>query len=150
MRGSKKPEGDARVTLEHLLELALIVVPFVCAGVVAWLGPNRAGAVRWISVGASIACLVCAVVLAWQFTELRAGQRAPVAKTMPTFTPEFVPGSTAEKPHSTAWDLMPLGVGAVQFYLGVDGLNIWLIVLTAVLMLPGVLVSWTHVSERVN
>src|SRR5207237_1995360 len=46
--------------------------------------------------------------------------------------------------------LLPLGNGAVQFYVGIDGLNIWLVMLTAVLILPCVLVSWTHVSERVN
>jgi NADH-quinone oxidoreductase subunit M len=138
------------VTLEHLLQLALILVPLLCAIVAAALGARRAEAVRWVSVGASVACLVFAVLLAWKFTELRGGQRPSVTKSTTTFTPEFVPGSTAERPHGTEWDLMPLGVGAVQFYLGVDGINIWLIVLTAVLMLPSVLVSWTHVSERVN
>jgi NADH-quinone oxidoreductase subunit M len=138
------------VTLEHLLQLALILVPFVGAIVVASLGAKRAEAVRWVSVGVSVACLFFAVLLAWQFCELRAAQSPSTARTTPTFTPEFVPGSTAEKPHGTDWNLMPLGFGAVQFYLGVDGLNIWLILLTAVLMLPSVLVSWTAVSERVN
>src|SRR5262249_29132002 len=32
----------------------------------------------------------------------------------------------------------------------IDGLNVWLVALTAVLMVPSVLVSWTAVSERVN
>jgi NADH-quinone oxidoreductase subunit M len=32
----------------------------------------------------------------------------------------------------------------------VDAISLWLVLLTAVLMLPSVLVSWTHISERVN
>src|SRR5262249_21625739 len=64
--------------------------------------------------------------------------------------PEFVPGSTADTPHRTTWDLLPFDKAAIQFYVGVDGLNIWLVVLTAVLFLPSVLVSWTHITERVN
>src|SRR5262249_51531993 len=63
---------------------------------------------------------------------------------------EFVPGSTKERPHETRWAVMPVGNGKIQFFLGIDGLNIWLIVLTAVLMLPCVLVSFRHVTERVN
>ena len=39
---------------------------------------------------------------------------------------------------------------AIQFYIGVDGLNLWLIVLTALLMVPAVLVSWKSVKERDN
>ena len=39
---------------------------------------------------------------------------------------------------------------AIQFYIGLDGLNIWLVVLTALLMVPSVLVSWNAISERVN
>src|SRR5262249_38206016 len=61
-----------------------------------------------------------------------------------------VPGSTAANPHATTWDLLSLGSGSIQFFVGVDGLNLWLVVLTAVLFLPSVLVSWTHITERVN
>ena len=32
--------------------------------------------------------------------------------------------------------MLPLGRGAVQFYIGLDGLNVWLIMLTAALTLP--------------
>src|SRR6185295_7403602 len=40
--------------------------------------------------------------------------------------------------------------GAVEFYLGLDGLNVWLIVLTAVLLFSSVLVSWKGIEERAN
>ncbi|HYV39942.1 MAG TPA: NADH-quinone oxidoreductase subunit M [Gemmataceae bacterium] len=120
------------MALEQLLELSLIALPLVGAIVVAALGPRRGEAVRAVSVGVAIVCLGCAGALAAGFMAL---DRRPAA-----FAPEFV----------ASWELLPLGSGAVHFFIGVDGLNIWLVVLTAVLILPCVLVSWTHVTERVN
>lgn len=36
----------------------------------------------------------------------------------------------------------------IQFALGVDGISLWLITLTAVLMIPSVLVSWEAIQDR--
>src|SRR5207247_110995 len=82
-------------------------------------------------------------------------QRTVPLPTLPTFRPEFVPGSISTNPadpdcHTTTWNLLPLGPGAIQFYIGLDGLNVWLVVLTAVLLLPSVLISWNHINERDN
>ena len=44
----------------------------------------------------------------------------------------------------------PPALGAIQFYLGIDGINVWLVVLTAVLMVPSVLISWNVIHERAN
>src|SRR4029077_19376556 len=62
--------------------------------------------------------------------------------SVPTFHPQFV----------TQMEVLRLGSEgeAIHFYVGVDGLNVWLIVLTAVLMVPAVLVSWTSIGERAN
>jgi NADH-quinone oxidoreductase subunit M len=136
------------VALEQTLELGLIGLPLVGAVLAVALGPRRGDAVRAVSAAVSVACLAMAAVLAWQFVQLdRRGLRA---SEQLTFTPEFVCGSTADNPHATTWDMVPLGVASVQFFVGVDGLNLWLVVLTAVLMLPCVLVSWLQVTERVN
>src|SRR5262249_27335421 len=72
-----------------------------------------------------------------------------------TFQPEWVPGAAREGDHTTTWTLLSLTrsreqAGEIQFFLGIDGLNIWLIVLTNLLMVSAVLVSWTAVTERVN
>jgi NADH-quinone oxidoreductase subunit M len=143
------------MTFDHQALLWLLALPLMSGAFVAVLGPDRGRRVRWVSLGASLATLALALLLAGRFmsleghgTDLRPqpGKRA----VLPTFQPEFVPGSTPDAPHRTSWDLLPLGTGAIQFYVGVDGLNIWLVVLTAVLFLPSVLVSWTHISERVN
>jgi NADH-quinone oxidoreductase subunit M len=45
---------------------------------------------------------------------------------------------------------VPEGKGgpAVQFYLGVDGLNLWLVALASLMMVPAILVSWESVREK--
>src|SRR5262245_6916736 len=129
--------------LLRILVMLLVAVPFAGAVVVAALGPRRLDAVRWISLGVTLFGLAAAVVVAVAFASLT--DHAPDK----TFAPEFVPGAGAD-PHATTWDLLPLGRGAVQFYVGIDGLNVWLIVLTAILMVSAVLVSWTSVTERGN
>src|SRR5262249_6135229 len=112
--------------------------------------PNRANAVRWVSLLATIAGLVLAAVVAFSYCR----QPPPADVTPKTFQPVFVPGSTADDPHHTTWNMVQLGLtpgsGPIQFYLGIDGLNVWLVLLTAVLMVPSVLVSWTAVGERPN
>ena len=46
--------------------------------------------------------------------------------------------------------MLALGPGVIQFFVGIDGLNVWLIVLTTLLLVASVLVSWKAVTERVN
>jgi NADH-quinone oxidoreductase subunit M len=86
---------------------------------------------------------------------------SPAGQT--TFRPRFVPGATVLSPDKTTWNLIdfnlgrPLStdkhapkLGAVQFYVGLDGLNVWLIALTALLMVSSVLISWNAITERVH
>jgi NADH-quinone oxidoreductase subunit M len=70
-----------------------------------------------------------------------------------------VPGSQSSNTTATTWNLIDFNaagtqkdkrLGAIQFYVGIDGINIWLIVLTQILMVASVLISWTSVTERVH
>jgi NADH-quinone oxidoreductase subunit M len=139
------------------LLVLLLVIPAVAAAVVALLGIGRAGVARWVSLGATTAVLVLALIVAVSFAGLHGERdqadqrdRAQDPSAPPTFRPEFVPGAGSD-PHQTTWNFMSLGQGSsVQFYIGLDGLNVWLVVLTAVLMVPAVLVSWTSIQERVG
>jgi len=144
----------ALLTFDHVVLLWLLFLPLLGAIVVAALGVNQRDLIRWISLGTSVVVLVLALVLAGRFMALDRSTVAAVdpakPQAAPTFKPEFVPGSTDEDPHATTWDWVSFGPGKIQFYLGVDGISIWLVVLTAVLFLPSVLISWTHISERVN
>jgi len=155
--------------LQPRLELlTLLALPLVAGIVVGMLGPRRANAVRWISAGVAFVTLFLALLVTGRFMHLHvkhsqeiASVRVDVPNRMPTFRPEFVPGSpgiqrdgdgrvTGRNPWGTSWDLLPLGSGAVQFYIGLDGLNVWLVLLTAALTPPAVLVSWRGIKERVN
>jgi NADH-quinone oxidoreductase subunit M len=74
---------------------------------------------------------------------LIARNAAPAAGT-PTFEPAFV----------TRVDLLRLASGipgsGPQFFIGIDGLNLWLIALTSFLLVPSVLVSWNSITDRAN
>ncbi len=141
--------------MSSILLLGLLVVPFGAAIVVAALGPRRLAAIRQISLAATLVTLLCALILAVQFALVRPDTAGSAATT---FRPEFVPGDPGNT-HTTTWDLISFPVNtetppgrnpAVQFYVGVDGINIWLLLLTALLLVPSVLVSWTAIQERVN
>jgi NADH-quinone oxidoreductase subunit M len=134
--------------------LGLMIVPFAAALVIAFLGNKRAAEARWVALGASLVGLVLALLLTISFVETRA--KTPFDPSVSkTFEPEFVPGATAASPRTTTWTIVSFGdpqrpVGTVQFFIGIDGLNVWLILLTAFLMVPSVLVSWNAITERVN
>ncbi len=134
--------------LYRILLLVLLGLPAVAVAVVALLGPRRASLVRQVCLAVTLVDAVLACVLAFGFLEAR--EAAPLKDNAATFRPEFVPGSTAASPHTTTWDVLDLGKGAVQFYIGLDGLNIWLVVLTTFLMVAAVLCSWNSIEERVN
>jgi NADH-quinone oxidoreductase subunit M len=78
------------------------------------------------------------------------------------FTPIAVPGDPGHdndpdsQVHETAWSLLPLGprpgpdipAPEVQFFVGLDGLNVWLVGLTSLMTVISVLVSWDSVTDR--
>jgi NADH-quinone oxidoreductase subunit M len=83
------------------------------------------------------------------------------------FAPQFVPGDPLPggKPsYSTTYDLLPIygtvqssepgthpqrvKLGAAQLFIGLDGMNVWLVALASFMMLPVVLISWDTIHER--
>jgi NADH-quinone oxidoreductase subunit M len=131
--------------------LGLLVVPFAAALLIAFL--RQAAQARWIALAAAVIDLVLASFLTLSFVETRA--KTAFDADSKTFVPVFVPGSTAAAPHETTWTMMSFGNvdrprGVVQFFIGLDGINVWLVLLTAFLMVPSVLVSWNAVQERAS
>jgi|SRR5262245_111366 len=77
------------------------------------------------------------------------------------FAPKFVPGDPmpgGQQSYSTTWDVVPFygtategertKLGAAQFFIGLDGLNNWLVALSSFMMVPVVLFSWDSVRHR--
>jgi NADH-quinone oxidoreductase subunit M len=129
------------------LVLLLLAIPFGAGVVVALLGPDRTGLARQISLAATLVCLVVAAIVAVNYADFRA-RESQIPDTGEAKTPTFAPAFT------TVHDLIRLGPAsseeAIQFFVGLDGLNVWLVVLTAVLMVPAVLVSWSAIDERTH
>jgi NADH-quinone oxidoreductase subunit M len=134
----------------------LLVLPVLAAIVVAALGPRRGKAIRWISLGTALLGLLLAALLAVDFVRLRqakngAGELEPArASVPPTFEPELKTRFNLLHLRGLYEDAAKTKPTVIRFFVGIDGLNIWLIVLTAVLMLSAVLISWTAIQVRVN
>jgi NADH-quinone oxidoreductase subunit M len=119
----------------------LLLLPLVSAILVALIGAKYSSFARSASLVSTIISLFLAGIAAVVFS---AGQHTALKDPLPS-TPEFRPEMVTKIP------LVPMGQGAgIEFYIGIDGLNIWLVVLTALLMVSSVLVSWHAVKERVH
>jgi NADH-quinone oxidoreductase subunit M len=134
------------------LLLLLLALPLATALLVALLGPGRTLAVRWVSLFSALASLLLATVISISFAIARTWEAPAVdiTKGTLTFDSDWIKYKTRENLlplHTTADGTVD---SAIQFYVGIDGLNIWLILLTAVLMLTCVLVSWTAITQRVH
>jgi NADH-quinone oxidoreductase subunit M len=121
------------------LLILLLVVPAVAAVLAAALGAQNRPAVRAVSLAAVLVNLAITVAVLCAAVPRLQGRPDNAS----TFQPEFV----------TVANLLTFGSdgsSAVQFYIGVDGLNLWLIALTSVLMVPSVLIGWESITERAN
>jgi NADH-quinone oxidoreductase subunit M len=144
----------------RFLVILLVALPALAAIVAALLGPGRTALIRQICLAITLTDALIALVLAVAFCggrelavrSVQGEDRVFLGKNeVTTFHPDIVPGAHGEDVHRTTWTLIDLGPrGAIQFFVGIDGLNIWLIVLTAVLMVASVLISWDSITERTN
>jgi NADH-quinone oxidoreductase subunit M len=126
--------------------VALIVIPLLSAIVAASLGHARAPAVRWTALGSTVLSLVLSIGLA---SEL-AGKRYEKSPNLKSFAPEYETNLVVlplEQKSAAGDDVAP---AAIRFHVGVDGISIWLVALTSLLMFCAVLGSWTAITERVN
>jgi NADH-quinone oxidoreductase subunit M len=128
------------------LLLVLLALPLVTAIATALLGPGRAQAVRWISLVSTVASLVLAIIITVDFATPRVIAQGAL-QGPPTFDPQFATRVNMLPLYTTAEGTVD---SAIQFYIGIDGLNVWLVLLTALLMVTCVLVSWTAVTDRVH
>jgi len=142
---------------DRLLLPLLLAIPIGGAIVAALMGAQRGKSIRRVSLAATLSALALSIIIAWNYAEsvAHAGSSRPRTDAPTTFLPQMVPGAdTSGDPSVTTWDLLSIGPNgaAVQFYVGIDGMNVWLVVLTCLLMCSAVLVSWdsSQVQERVN
>jgi NADH-quinone oxidoreductase subunit M len=135
--------------LRYLLPV-LIALPAAAAIVAGLLGPRRGPAIRWVSLAAALVGLVLALILAIDFAQLKAQQAPPSGSPVKTFDPKLTTKLNLLTLPGAYEDLEKKQPTTIRFFVGIDGLNVWLVVLTALLMVSAVLISWTAVTERVN
>ena len=154
----------------RILVLVLVLLPLVAAAVLPLFGRFARRAALYTAL---LHLVVTAVVVFGSVIVL--DERGRMARTTPDpnpqqFRPEFVPGDpglvgTADgSTHRTRFTLLSLtdtpafepgtknslyhAGPHVQFFLGIDGLNLWLVVLCSIMMLPAILVSWDAIVDR--
>jgi len=133
------------------LVLLLVLVPLASAVVVPLFGRFARRVALWLAIlhlGLTAAVIIPAVPV------LR--DRDLTVRGMP-LEPVFVPGSQEGASDHTMWTLLSLAseptahgkVGPnIQLFLGVDGVNIWLVALASLILIPAILVSWESITER--
>lgn len=98
----------------------LIIIPLLTA--IALLLLRNAAQVKWVALAGSVLQLVLAFVLLYTFRQQR------------------IEGNTAQMLFETTYNWFPSW--GISFHLGVDGISVAMILLTAFVVIAGVLVSW--------
>lgn len=135
----------------HVLLLTMLFLPLLTAAVVFFIGSGNAMLVKRLSLGATIVTFVLSVILCLQYrpSSLSDKEISP-GRPLATADAPFQPDDQFTVNRS--WLTFHTGdnnVVEIRFHLGVDGLSLWLIALTALLMIPSVLISWNSITERV-
>lgn len=154
-------------TIRLLLPL-LIGLPLIAAILLPLFARSTASA-RRVAIGAALVhLLLTALVVESARPTLAArhavGDHALQSERDRVFSPEFVPGdpgidrkdkegrTVRANAHTTTWELAPFAkdnpdVKGVQFFIGLDGLNLWLVALTSLMLVPVILISWDSIDE---
>src|SRR5690349_12026678 len=124
------PMSEAAVVL-------LILVPLLSAILAGVLGPARAPAVRWVALGSTLLSLLLTFSIVSEYTAPRYDATPNLEKFVPKFETNvvFLP---VEKPRDST---VGPPAGAIRFHVGIDGMSIWLVLLTSLLMVSAVLGS---------
>ena len=144
----------------RILVLAVLFAPVALAAFVGLAGLSGYRSARRIASLGALLHLGLTVALAIPSVMVlldRSAAEGAEFKAASSFRPIFVPGDPNRDSGSyeTAWSLFPVASDApelpppaIQFFVGIDGLNIWLVLLTSLLTYVAVLVSHGSIRER--
>jgi NADH-quinone oxidoreductase subunit M len=119
------------------LLLLTIFLPLAAAGLVALIGSSQPDSVRTVALGSSLVTLGLSLYLAACYVPPENRTR-PIEPTM-TLTADW--GKLAVGTSESAPKL--------KLELGIDGIGVWMFVLTSLLMISSILISWESVTDRV-
>ncbi|HUE14548.1 MAG TPA: NADH-quinone oxidoreductase subunit M, partial [Planctomycetaceae bacterium] len=129
--------------------LATILLPLV-AGVLLLVGRWPAAVVRQIALAVATATLLLSILLAFQFHELPVPTPDPKAPIHPRV--ELRQDWMTFERHLRRDQAEPLAIRVVhlEFFLGMDGISLSLLLLTSLLTFSAVLISWRSVNDRLR
>ncbi|OWK41655.1 complex I subunit 4 family protein [Fimbriiglobus ruber] len=144
--------------------LAVVLAPLAGALALALAG-TRGVNPRRLALWLALAHLVLTGgVVLFAAPVLSARGETPMARAVQRgeagFSPLFVPGDPAvlgspeSDTNATNWDVFTLdpptiqAPTSIQFFIGLDGLNVWLVLLTSLMTVVAVLVSWDAIGDR--
>ncbi len=130
--------------------IATVVIPLV-AGLVLLVAHWSGRIARWLSLAATIATLVCSIVLAASYESLpaRTPQTSAVQPRMELhyrWLNYIRQSSEKTKPEDVPTNRDP--IVHLEFLLGLDGISLSLIVLTSLLTFSAMLISWSPIHDR--
>ncbi len=136
----------------QILLLLMLFLPLATAVVIFFVGSSNPQRVKRLALGSTVITFVLSVIicLKYQPASMSEQQLVPgrdVATKEQPFKPDpqftvneswltFFPGSDGHPRVD------------IRFHLGIDGLSLWLLALTALLMVPSVLISWDSITDR--
>jgi NADH-quinone oxidoreductase subunit M len=129
--------------------LAMILLP-LGAGILLLIGRWPAAIVRPIALAVTSATLLLSIILAFQFHELPVPSPDPKAPIHPRI--ELRQDWMTYERHLRVEEsqLLAIRVVHLEFFLGMDGISLALVVLTTLLTFSAVLISWRAVDDRLR
>jgi NADH-quinone oxidoreductase subunit M len=130
----------------------LLLIPLAAGGLLLlFAGMSQRGAARWIALGGSLASLAISLLMAGDYRAQQA-ERAAIAAGDASATSAGSP-IQPQVEYRKAWLTVGeteagQGGATLEFHFGLDGISIALIVLTALLTVACVLISWDSIRER--
>lgn len=145
-------------TTSYVLVMLVVLLPLVSAIVVPLFKNGARRMALWTAI-LHLLITIALVTLGWGALDESANKTHHVQdRGLIKFQPRFVPGDLTNKltaPYRTNFTLLSLAESPatkpgprIQFYIGIDGLNLWLVALASVMMIPAILISWDAIQER--
>jgi len=97
--------------------------------------PRRDRDVRWFALGISVITLLVSLHLPWHFHESAAS---------------MIPSATANRQFVFEINKLWIASPNIHYHMGIDGISLWLVILTTFLVPLCVMVSWKSIHDRVK
>jgi NADH-quinone oxidoreductase subunit M len=120
--------------LNHIILTVIVFTPLAGALLLALL-PDRGNTMQWTALAITLFTFLCTLHLPAHYSY--APQR-PFSTNLP---------GSFQFEQDLPWIVAP-GAPVIHYHVGVDGLSMWLIVLTGLLAPLGVLISWRAIAAR--